>query len=117
MGTPESNNSVLNSIKSLLGISTEDVNFDPELIVYINGALSVMTQLGIGPEQGFVITGANEMWTAILEDREDIEVVKTATYLRVRLLFDPPQNSFLVKAIQDQIQELDWRIEVLHSNE
>lgn len=105
--------SILNSIKSMLGIDGEDTNFDRELIIYINGALMIINQLGVGPS-GYTIAGKTNTWDEFLEDRTDLELVKTNVYLRVRLMFDPPQNSFLVNAIKDQIAEYDWRIELNH---
>ena len=106
-------NSILDSIKQMLGINADDTNFDSELIIYINGALMVINKLGVGPN-GYIIEDALNTWDEFLIDRTDLELVKTNIYLRVRLIFDPPQNSFLVNAIKEQIQEYDWRIEVNH---
>jgi len=108
--------SILNSIKKMLGVRIEDTNFDQELILHINGALMVLNQLGIGPSQGFSITGEDETWSSFLDDRTDLELIKSDVYLRVKLMFDPPQNSFLTSAIQTQLSEYDWRIEVQSSN-
>lgn len=103
--------SILDSIKQMLGSESEDTNFDRELIIYINGALMVINQLGVGPN-GYRITGKENTWAELMGDRTDLELVKTNVYLRVRLIFDPPQNSFLVSAIKEQITEYDWRIEM-----
>lgn len=103
--------SILDSIKQMLGSGSEDTNFDKELIIYINGALMVINQLGVGPN-GYRITGEENTWAEFMGDRTDLELVKTNVYLRVRLIFDPPQNSFLVSAIKEQITEYDWRIEM-----
>lgn len=108
--------SILDSIKHMLGIQKEDTNFDTELIIYINGALMILHQLGVGPK-GYKITGDGNTWDELLSDRTDLELVKPAVYLRVRLTFDPPQNSFLVNAIKEQIVEYDWRIEIDHKSE
>lgn len=105
--------SILDSIKNMLGINEEDTNFDRELIIYINGALMIMSQLGVGTD-GYLISGKDDAWKDFIGDREDLELVKSAVYLRVRLIFDPPQNSFLVDAINKQIAEYDWRIEINH---
>lgn len=102
--------SILDSIKQQLGIGLDDTSFDKELVLHINGALMVMTQLGVGPDEGFRITGINETWAQFLGDRTDLELVKSDVFLRVKLIFDPPTNSFLVNAINDQIKENDWRI-------
>lgn len=97
----------------MLGINADDTNFDDELIIYINGALMIINQLGVGPN-GYIIEDALNTWDEFLIDRTDLELVKTNIYLRVRLIFDPPQNSFLVNAIKEQIAEYDWRIELNH---
>lgn len=106
--------SILDSIKQMHGIDIRDLSFDAELIMHINGALMVMTQLGAGPTKGFSITSSTETWDEFLEGRKDLNLVFTDVYLRVRLVFDPPQNSFLVTAIEKQIKEYDWRIETWH---
>lgn len=103
--------SILDSIKQMLGIEPTDESFDAELIVYINGALSTVQKMGIGPE-GYRITGKLNVWSEFMGSRTDLEEVKTNVYLRVRLIFDPPQNSFTVKAIQDQISETNFYIEL-----
>lgn len=97
----------------MLGIDTTDTNFDRELVIYINGALMIVNQLGVGPS-GYSIQDKTNTWDEFLIDRTDLELVKTCIYLRVRLVFDPPQNSFLVNAIKEQITEYDWRIEINH---
>lgn len=104
--------SILASIKKLLGISPDDLNFDEELIIHINGAIMVVNQLGVGPETGYLITDINNTWDELLNNRSDLELVKNDIHLRVKLSFDPPQNSFLVAAIKDQLKEFDWRIEI-----
>ena len=107
--------SILDSIKRMHGISATDTNFDAELIMHINGALMVMTQLGVGPKKGFRILDKSQTWTQFLEGREDLDLVLSDVYMRVRLIFDPPQNSFLVSSLKEQIKEYDWRIEAWHN--
>lgn len=69
-----------------------------------------VNQLGIGPEEGFSITGVNETWDQLLQDNKKVDAVKTYIYLKVRLIFDPPVNAFVVDAIERQIRELEWRL-------
>ena len=107
--------SILDSIKQLLGIDVNDNNFDKELVVYINGALMILNQLGVGPENGYLIDNNYNTWEEFIGERDDLEIIKSAVYLRVRLIFDPPQNSFLVNALEKQMEEYDWRI-TLQSN-
>lgn len=104
--------SILNSIKQLLGIASDDTSFDNELIIHINSAIAVLTQLNVGPSTGFHITGDSEEWNALIGTREDIDNIKSAIYYRVRLSFDSPQNSFLVDSLKKQSDEVEWRINV-----
>lgn len=103
---------ILLSIKQLLGIAASDLTFDAELMLHINAAIGVLTQLGVGPKEGFIVNNLLQRWDSLTLGRLDLEMIKTYVFLKVRLAFDPPQNSFLVKSIEDQIKELDWRIEV-----
>ena len=103
---------ILDSIKKLLGIDEMDFNFDQELIMHINSVFMVLNQLGVGPVNGFKISSNDEVWADFVGTRLDIESVKSYIYLKVRLLFDPPQNSFLVGAIEKQIEENEWRLKV-----
>jgi len=104
--------SILNSIKKLLGIEPGDTSFDEELIMDINSALTIVNQLDIGPPGGFSIEDESAEWTDLLGERDDIALIKSYVYLKVRLMFDPPQNSFLVKSIEDQCKEFEWRLNV-----
>jgi len=103
--------SILDSIKTMLGIDSSDVSFDSEIIVFINSTLSTIQKFGVGPE-GYRITNKDNLWSEFLGTTTDLEEVKTNVYLRVRLIFDPPQNSFAVKAMQDQIVEGNFYIEM-----
>ena len=103
---------ILDSIKKLLGIDEADLNFDQELIMHINSVFMVLNQLGVGPVGGFKISSNEEVWTDFVGTRLDLESVKSYIYLKVRLLFDPPQNSFLVSSIEKQIEEHEWRLQV-----
>ena len=110
----DNNLSILNTIKPMVNVQVDDKNFDSVLIPFINGALTVITQLGVGPSSGFKIADETKTWVELLSDREDLDIVKTAIYIRVRLLFDPPQNAFLVTALKEELQEAEWRIEAWH---
>lgn len=102
--------SILSSIKKMLGIEVEYHHFDQELIMYINSTFMYLTQLGVGPKTGFSIEGDFEEWSNFLSDRLDLESVKSLMYLKVRLIFDPPSNSFIVESMNRQISELEWRL-------
>lgn len=102
--------SILISIKKLLGIEAEYTQFDQDIILNINSALMGLNQLGVGPKAGFLITGDSEIWVNFIGDRTDLAAIKIYVYLKTRLVFDPPGTSFLIEAIERQIKELEWRI-------
>lgn len=106
--------SILTSIKKLLGIGEEDDTFDTDVIMHINSILSILQQLGVGPRTGYMITGYDDTWSDFMDRTEDdrFNMIKTYVYLRVRLLFDPPTNSFTIDAIKKQYEEIEWRITV-----
>jgi hypothetical protein len=104
--------SILTSIKKLLGIDAEYIHFDQDIIMAINSALLAVNQLGIGPETGFSITDATQVWADLLGDKKDIDAVRSYVYLKVRLIFDPPSNSALIEAMERQIRELEWRLNI-----
>lgn len=102
--------SILTSIKAMLGINADDTAFDNELVIFINGTLSKLSQLGVGPAEGFSITGPTETWEELFEGFTNLNLVKHYIYIDVRLLFDSPSNAFIVNAFQDEQKEAAWRI-------
>lgn len=104
--------SILTSIKKLLGIAKEYDHFDQDIVMHINSAFSVLTQLGVGPDEGFYIKDASKTWSEFLYDDPRLEFVKIYIYLKVKLAFDPPLSSAVIEAINRQISELEWRINV-----
>lgn len=103
--------SILTSIKKLLGISEEYEHFDSDIIMHINSALMILTQLGVGPEEGFLIEDSSATWQDFLGTKIKFEAIKSYIYLRVKLLFDPP-SSAVIASIDRQITELEWRINI-----
>lgn len=104
--------SILQSVKKGLGIPLEDDGFNSELIIHINTALMILTQLGVGPTGGVFITSQEDTWASIIEGAFDLEMVKTYVILRVKLIFDPPSSSFVLESIKNQLQEFEWRLNV-----
>jgi len=104
--------SILDSIKKLLGIEPNDICFDDEIIININSVFTILAQLGVGPATGFTISDSSSVWSDFIGERIDLELIKTYVYMRVRLMFDPPQNSFLVDSIKKQCEEFEWRLNV-----
>lgn len=102
--------SILNSTKKILGLEeTYDV-FDLDVITHINAAFSTINQLGVGPEEGFFVTDDSQEWGSFEVPDNQLHAVKTYVYLKVRVLFDPPGTSFLNEAMDKQIKELEWRL-------
>ena len=102
--------SILESIKKLIGPSAQYDIFDNDLIMHINSVFFTLHQLGL-TEEPFVISGSDETWDEFHADT-DLESVKTYVYLKARMYFDPPTNSALISAINEQIKELEWRLNV-----
>ena len=108
--------SILTSVKKIIGISEEDESFDTDLIMHINSVLMILNQLGVGPEDGFSITDKSAVWTDVIGDNKFIEAVKTFVGLKVRLIFDPPTSSAVLDSINKTISELEWRINAMVEN-
>lgn len=104
--------SILTSIKKVLGIYEEDTSFDVDIVMHINTVFMILRQMGIGPAEGFSISGSYDTWSDYLSDNSLIESVKTYVALKVRLIFDPPASSTMVEAINRTITELEWRLNV-----
>lgn len=104
--------SILLTIKKLLGIDEEYYHFDSDIIIAINTALNTLTQIGVGDPNGFTISDEKATWNDFLGEDKRIEFVKTYVHLQVRLIFDPPMNSSVTEVIRSKISELEWRINV-----
>lgn len=110
--------SILTSIKKLLGIAEDYTQFDTDIIIGINTAFTTLTQIGVGPSEGFYIEDDMVCWDDFIEDMSQIQAVKTYVYLRVRLIFDPASlGSATLAAYERQIQELEWRLNVISDND
>lgn len=104
--------SILDSIKKMLGIEAEYTHFDTDIIININSVLMILTQLGVGPDAGFIIEDSSKTWADFLGEGISVPAVKTYVYLKVKLVFDPPASSYVVDAMERQILELEWRVNV-----
>lgn len=103
--------SILTSIKKLLGIEENYTHFDADIIMHINSVFAILTQMGVGPANGFSITGKDETWSNYISaDQNIFSLVKSYVYLKVRLLFDPPLSSAAIESINRQISEFEWRL-------
>lgn len=104
--------SILNSIKKLLGGESNSSFFDDDLIIHINSAFTTLSQLGLGPKEGFSISSASDKWSDFIEDVSQHEWIKTYVYLKVKLVFDPPLNSSVIESMKQMISEYEWRLTV-----
>lgn len=128
--------SILTSVKKIVGITELDTSFDTDIIMHTNTVFSVLNQLGIGPVAGFMIEDATPTWDDFLTVRQveadgasvytdqqlaeadkRLNMVKTYLYLRVRLMFDPPQTSFVIESMNKQIQELEVRMSIVREGD
>lgn len=109
----DGNDSILLSVKKMLGIADEDHAFDAEVTMHINSVFSILNQLGVGPAEGFMITGEGETWDDFLiTDKLKLQMVKSYVYQKTKIIFDPPSTGVLNEALERQIKELEWRLYV-----
>lgn len=104
--------SILTSTKKILGIDAAYTAFDTDIITHINSVFFTLTQMGVGPVEGFSIADNTVDWSSFLPDGPRLNAAKTYMYLKVRMLFDPPTTSYLIDAAEKQIEQLEWRINV-----
>lgn len=102
--------SILESVKKNLGVREDDESYDDVILLYTNGVFSALNQLGVGPVLGFRVEDGDDTWDDFLGDDPRLDHVRTYVTLRVKMLFDPPQNSYTQNAINEQIKELEWRL-------
>lgn len=102
--------SILTSIKKLLGIAEEYEHFDADIIIHINSVFSILTQLGVGPSNGFSIKDKEAKWDDFIGEDNKIEMVKSYIHMKVKLLFDPPINSAVIEAMNQMIKEFESRL-------
>lgn len=107
---PTAMDSILASTKKQLGIVDEDASFDLDVLIAINTVFADLNQIGIGPDAGFMIADRSAVWADYLQDDLLLNSVKSYMYLRVRLIFDPPQTSYLISAFNDQVTKMEYRL-------
>lgn len=105
--------SILKSIKQMLGLTEDYKHFDVDIIIHINTAFRVLHQLGVGPSKVFKINDEYDTWNEFIEDDcEGFDEVKTYVYQRVKILFDPPLSSAHLTALKESVAEFEWRLQV-----
>ena len=104
--------SILNSTKKILGLDASYDTFDVDIITHINSVFSVLTQLGVGPREGFAISDETAVWTDFLHDNVRLNIVKSYMYAKVRIMFDPPTSATVMQALNDTIKEFEFRANI-----
>lgn len=105
--------SILKSTKKILGLDENYVPFDLDVITHINASFSILNQLGVGPVDGFFIEDETSLWSEYeVTSNQQLHLVKTYVYLKVRSIFDPPSTSYLIEGVNNQIKEIEWRLNV-----
>lgn len=104
--------SILNSVKKILGVDPSVTAFDTEIIMIINSIFTTLNELGIGPALGYEIEDETNIWMEFLDNKVRLNAVKTYIYLRARILFDPPTSSFALEALKEQAREHEWRLSI-----
>ena len=104
-------NSILDSVKKKLGMDPKTMTeFDPDVIDAINMAISTLTQLGVGPDTGFAIHDSKANWSDFIGEDPRLSMARSYVFIKTRLVFDPPQTSYVLSSLQDQARELEWRL-------
>lgn len=104
--------SILMTIRKLVCGDPYADHFDTDLLVHINACFSILNQLGVGPENGFIVTDQTQSWSSYIADNYILNMVKTYITLKVRLIFDPPLTSSVLEAMNKEISQLEWRLNV-----
>lgn len=104
--------SILTSVKKLLGLPEAETAFDVDITMHINSVFSILRQMGVGPSTGYAITDKTDAWDDFIPDADAnyIEMVKSYVYLKVRQLFDPPTGGAVANSSEKLIAELEWRL-------
>lgn len=109
--------SILTSVKKMLGIEEEYKHFDTDILMHINSAFSILTQIGVGPDSGFMITDENVNWSDFIKEEAKLNLVKSYMFLKVKLLFDPPMSTAVLECYKAQISEYESRLNMAAENE
>lgn len=108
--------SILDSIKKMLGLTSEYTQFDTDIIMHINSVFMILTQLGVGPSEGFAIEDNTTTWTEFVPDIKKVSGIKSYMYAKVRVVFDPPTSSVVMDSLTRIITEYEWRLNVASQN-
>jgi hypothetical protein len=102
--------SILDSVKKVLGFEAEYTAFDLDITIFINSAIGALQQLGVGPAEGLLIQDNTTLWNELAGEKNLLGLVQVYIYMKCRMLFDPPQTAIAIRAFESQIEELGWRV-------
>lgn len=109
--------SILTSIKKLLGVPEDYEHFDQDIIMHINSVFMILNQIGVGPSDGFSISDKTAIWSDFISDNNKFEAVKSYMHMKVKLMFDPPLQSSVIECMNRMINEMEWRLNVSAESE
>lgn len=104
--------SILATIKKMLGLEADYTPFDTDIIVLINSAFMTLNQLGVGPKEGFCIKDFTSTWGEFVTNNIMMNSVQEYVYMKVKMIFDPPGNSFVMSAMQERCKEYETRLNI-----
>lgn len=113
MAAEKMNDSILSSVKKMLGLPEEYDAFDLDIITHINSVFTILAQIGVGSANGFMIEDKTAIWTDFIQDMSLYQLVKSYMVLKVRLLFDPPMSSAVLECYKTQANEYEWRLKTM----
>lgn len=105
--------SILTSTKKVLGVSADYTVWDEDILMYINTAFSILADLGLGPVDGFQVEDVDVTWDSYTVDISEQNLIRAYVLLKSRMLFDPPTTSYMITAMNDQIAQYEWRLNVM----
>lgn len=117
MAAEKMNDSILSSVKKMLGLPEEYDAFDLDIITHINSVFTILAQIGVGSANGFMIENKTAIWTDFIQDMSLYQLVKSYMVLKVRLLFDPPMSSAVLECYKAQANEYEWRLKTMAENQ
>lgn len=109
--------SILDSTKKMLSIAPTDTSFDDDILMHINGVFATLHQLGVGPDEGFMIEDKSSEWESFILNGPILNQVKLYMFLQIKIIFDPPPSSFALEALKSQAEEKGWRLNVMAEDE
>lgn len=110
MGVRTDEASILTEIKKMIGFEQDYTVFDTDLIIQINSCFSTLRSLGVGPDEGFIITGTSETWSSYTIDQAHLANVKNFVFMKTKMVFDRPETSYAISAMERNIKEIEWRL-------